>query len=55
MSLYTLIAAGFTPLGAFIVTGLATKIGLENATVLAGMVVFVVVICGYQFIGRKYS
>src|SRR6266516_3360010 len=46
MSLYTLIAAGFTPLGAFIVTGLATKIGLEVATMLAGIGVTFTVIVG---------
>ncbi len=55
MSLYTLIAAGFSPLGAFIVTGMATKIGLEYATILAGIGVIIVVISGFQFIGRKYS
>ena len=53
MSLYTLIAAGFTPLGALIVTGLATKIGLENATILAGIGVTIAVIVGFQFIRRK--
>ena len=55
MSLYTLIAAGFTPLGAFIVTGMSTKIGLEDATILAGIGVTIVMISGFQFIGRKYS
>ena len=53
MSLYTLIAAGFTPLGAFIVTGMATKIGLEYATIIAGIGVIIVVISGFQFIGRR--
>jgi MFS family permease len=52
MSLYTLIAAGFTPLGAFIVTGISAKIGLEYATILAGMGIIIVVICGFQFIVR---
>lgn len=46
MSLYTLIAAGFTPLGAFIITGLGTKIGLEDVTILAGIGVTFVVIVG---------
>ncbi|HEY6285686.1 MAG TPA: MFS transporter [Ktedonobacteraceae bacterium] len=55
MSLYTLIAAGFTPLGAFIVTGMSTKIGLEDATILASIGVTIVAISGFQFIGRKYS
>lgn len=55
MSLYTLIAAGFTPLGAFIVTGISAKIGLEDATILAGIGVTIVVISGFQFIVRKYS
>jgi MFS family permease len=50
MSLYTLIAAGFTPLGAFIVTGISTMIGLEDATILAGIGVTIVVIAGFQFI-----
>ncbi len=53
MSLYTLIAAGFTPLGAFIVTGMATKIGLEYATIIAGIGVIIVVISGFQFIERR--
>src|SRR6266581_324561 len=53
MSLYTLIAAGFTPLGAFIVTGMATKIGLEYATIIAGIGVIIVVMSGFQFIGRR--
>ncbi len=53
MSLYTLIAAGFTPLGAFIVTGMATKIGLEYATIIAGIGVIIVVMSGFQFIGRS--
>ena len=53
MSLYTLIAAGFTPLGAFIVTGMATKIGLEYATIIAGIGVTIVVISGFQFIRRR--
>ena len=55
MSLYTLIAAGFTPLGAFIVTGISAKIGLEDATILAGIGVTIVVISGFQFIVRKNS
>src|SRR6266576_1056283 len=53
MSLYTLIAAGFTPLGAFIVTGMATKIGLEYATIIAGIGVIIVVISGFQFIKSR--
>ena len=55
MSLYTLIAAGFTPFGAFIVTGISAKIGLEDATILAGIGVTIVAISGFQFIVRKYS
>ena len=55
MSLYTLIAAGFTPFGAFIVTGISAKIGLEDATILAGIGVTIVVISGFQFIVRKNS
>jgi MFS family permease len=53
MSLYTLIAAGFTPLGALIVTSLATKIGLEEATILAGIGVTIVVISGFQFVRHR--
>ena len=48
MSLYTLIAAGFTPLGALIVTSLGTQIGLEGATIAAGIVVTSAVIVGYR-------
>jgi len=55
MSLYTLIAAGFTPLGAFIVTGMSTKIGLKDTTILAGIGVAIVVISGFQIIRRRYS
>ena len=55
MSLYTLIAAGFTPLGAFIVTGISAKIGLEDATIIAGIGVTIVAISGFQFIVRKNS
>jgi MFS family permease len=53
MSLYTLIAAGFTPLGALIVSSLATKIGLGYSTFIAGISVMIVVIVGFQFTGRK--
>lgn len=50
MSLYTLIAAGLTPLGALLVTGLGTWIGLEGATIAAGIGVTFVVIVGYRFL-----
>lgn len=50
MSLYTLIAAGFTPLGALVITGLGTKIGLESATVAAGTGVIVAIIAGYRLL-----
>ncbi len=54
MSLYTLIAAGLTPLGAFIITSFATRIGLTGATVSAGVAILVVVVCGHQFIYPKH-
>ncbi len=55
MSLYTLIAAGFTPLGALLVSGLGTLIGLEAATVLGGIGVMMAVITCYQLLTRQFS
>lgn len=48
MSLYTLIAAGLTPLGILLVTGLGAWIGLAGATMIAGLGVAVAVIAGYR-------
>jgi MFS family permease len=53
MSLYTLIAAGFTPLGALLVSGLGTEIGLQGATIIAGIGVVFIVIAGYQLLSRS--
>jgi MFS family permease len=50
MSLYTLIAAGFTPLGSLLISGLGTWIGLEGATMVAGVGVMLVVIVGYRWL-----
>ncbi len=50
MSLYTLIAAGLTPLGALVITGLGTWTGLEDATVLAGIGIVTVVALGYRML-----
>jgi hypothetical protein len=55
MSLYTLIAAGFTLLEALLVSGLGTSIGLEAATILAGIGVMMVVVAGYQLLTRQLS
>ena len=52
ISLYTLIAAGFTPLGALLVSGLGTWIGLQGATIIAGAGIIVVVIAGYRLLRR---
>lgn len=53
MSLYTLIAAGLTPLGALFVTGLGTLMGLSGATIAASIVLVLVVIVGAQFIASS--
>ncbi len=50
MSLYTLIAAGFTPLGSLLISGLGTWIGLEGATVVAGVGVMLGVTVGYRWL-----
>jgi MFS family permease len=44
MSLYTFIAAGCTQLGALIISSLARGISLEDATIVAGLGVGVVVV-----------
>lgn len=48
MSRYTLIAAGLTPLGVFIVTALGGWISLSGATIVVGLGVAVAVIIGYR-------
>ncbi len=53
MSLYTLIAAGFTPLGSLLVSTLGTWIGLQVATIIAGTVLMVMVIVGYRLLSRS--
>lgn len=52
MSLYTLIAAGLTPLGTLLVSGLGTSIGLGEATIVAALGVMVVAI-GYRLLKQK--
>lgn len=48
MSLYTLIAAGLTPLGVLVVSGLATFLGLSGATIAGGIGVAIVALVGYM-------
>lgn len=55
MSLYTLIAAGFTPLGALLVSGLGIWIGLQGATIVAGIGIMMVVIAAYQLLRQQLS
>jgi MFS family permease len=55
MSLYTLIAAGLTPLGALIVTALGRWIGLAGATVIAGLGVALAIIVGYRMLKEAPS
>jgi MFS family permease len=50
MSLYTLIAAGFTPLGALMMSGLGVSIGLGIATAIMGMGIVMCVIIGYKYL-----
>ena len=47
MSLYTLIAAGFSQLGALLISGAAIWIGLEHTMLLAGLGVIFVILPGY--------
>lgn len=55
MSLYTLIAAGFTPLGALLVSALGTEIGLQGATIVAGIGIMMMVITAYQLLRQQLS
>ena len=48
MSLYTLIAAGFTQLGALLMSGLGAVIGLGYATLAMGVIVALLVIAGFR-------
>src|SRR5207244_10193552 len=50
MSLYTLIAAGLTPLGTLLVSAMATWLRLSGATVVMGVGVVVAVVAGYRFL-----
>jgi len=51
MSLYTLIAAGFTPLGVLLVRALSTWIGLQCAMIVAALGVMVAIM-GYQLLKK---
>jgi len=53
MSLYTLIAAGLTPFGVLLISGLGTVIGLRAATLCAGVSVIIAVIIGVQCIKHQ--
>lgn len=54
MSLYTLIAAGLTPLGVLLISAVATVMGLGSATIMAAVGVIIVVLVGYsQLIAKK--
>ena len=53
MSLYTLIAAGLTPLGALVVTSLGKWTGLAGATIVAGLGVATAVIAGYRVLRTR--
>ncbi len=48
MSLYTLIAAGFTQAGVLIISGLSTLISLSGATVVAAIAVALAVTLGVR-------
>lgn len=53
MSLYTMIAAGLTPLGVLLISGLGTVIGLRAATLCAGVSIIIAVIIGVQCIRHR--
>ncbi len=53
MSLYTLIAAGFTPLGALLVSSLGAGIGLGMATAIMGAGIVICVVIGYWYLNAK--
>ena len=55
MSLYTLIAAGFTPLGALLMSSLGVSIGLGIATAIMGMGIVVCVIIGYYYLNAALA
>ncbi|HEU0004110.1 MAG TPA: MFS transporter [Ktedonobacteraceae bacterium] len=55
MSLYTLIAAGFTQAGVLIISGLSTVIHLSGATVFAGIAVALAVMLGARAIALNRS
>ena len=54
MSLYTLIAAGLTPMGVLLISAVATVMGMGGATIMAAVGVIIVVLVGYsQLIAKK--
>ncbi|HKV57759.1 MAG TPA: MFS transporter [Ktedonobacteraceae bacterium] len=55
MSLYTLIAAGFTQAGVLILSGLSILIHLSGATVIAGIAVALAAMLGVRSIARNRS
>ncbi len=50
MSLYTLIAAGLTPLGTLLISAIAIWLQLSEATAAMGVGVIVAVVVGYRFL-----
>lgn len=50
MSLYTLIAAGLTPLGALLVSGLGTRTGLGMTTAIMGVGIVMCTATGYGYL-----
>ena len=50
MSLYTLIAAGLTPLGALVISSLGAGIGLSMATAIMGAGIVICVVVGYWYL-----
>jgi hypothetical protein len=53
MSLYTLIAAGLTPLGVLVISAVATVMGLGSATIVAATGVIIVALGGYGQLTAK--
>jgi MFS family permease len=53
MSLYTLIAAGLTPLGSLLIAAIGTQVGLSWATIVAAMAVIAVVLVGKWWFSER--
>ncbi|MEO8970310.1 MAG: MFS transporter [Ktedonobacteraceae bacterium] len=53
MSLYTLIAAGLTSLGALVVSSIAIEIGLGTATAIMGAGIVICVVIGYRYLNAR--